>query len=111
MSRVGSRVEGLEAKRAKRSPTPAVSPEQALSTSILLKSQDAARRVLDGLEPEPSNELTLEEAAYERDEGRQRWWIDYLEAELSRAPPGAPMHDAIVQAIRLAKEDLQKGTA
>lgn len=105
MARMKDRIARAEGRVAP--PAPETSPEQALSTSLLLKAQDAARRELDGQPPDPANELTPEERAYEADEGRAREWIAYLEGELARAPPGNPMHDTIGDALAAAKADLE----
>ncbi len=89
-----------------------IPPEFHLSTRVLLKVQDADRRELDGLPPDPDLELTPDEEAFDRDPARAREWIAYLEGERDRYPPDAPMWgelDAVIRAEMAEDHDSRGG--
>ncbi len=65
-------------------------PELAVATSALCKDVDAYRREIDGLPPDPANELTDEELAFER--RATRGFLPYLLAQREIAHPNDCEH-------------------
>jgi hypothetical protein len=67
----------------RRQPRWVPNPEQVIGTSAVLKSMNAARREHDGLPPDPANEFTQEELAFDRKATRN--FLPYLLGERERA--------------------------
>ena len=82
MASVNDRLGRLERRRK---PRWAPGPQLAIATSAVCKSMDAARREDGGLPPDPANEFTEEELAFDREATRE--FLPWLEAERSRAHP------------------------
>jgi hypothetical protein len=101
MASVNGRLRRLEGRIK---PPYEIPPEFHLSTRVLLKAQDAYRRELDGLEPDPANELTDEERAHER--AGLPAWLAYLEEERDRSPPDDPMRDFMTAAIDSTRAEM-----
>jgi hypothetical protein len=79
-------------------------PEQVIGTSAVLKSMDAYRRELDGLPPDPANEPTEAELAWDRRATRN--FLPYLLAERERASPAN--RDHLDWAIAETKAEIAK---
>jgi len=77
-----NRLERLERRHA---PPWVPDPELAVATSALCKDVDAYRREIDGLPPDPANEFTEEERAFDRKATRN--FLPYLLGERERAHP------------------------
>ena len=82
MGSVNERLGKLEARMGPPPPPHKMSPIM----SLLLKDMDRQRREMDGLEPDPANEvLTPEEKAADRQATRN--FLPYLLGERERASP------------------------
>jgi len=69
----------------RRKPRWVPDPELAIGASAVCKSMDAFRREGDGLPPDPANEFTEEERAFDRKATRN--FLPYLLGERERAHP------------------------
>ncbi len=73
---LGDRIGRLEERR---NPRWVPDPDQAIGTSAVCKSMDASRREADGLPPDPANEFTEAEVAFNRQATRN--FLPYLKAQ------------------------------
>ncbi len=79
-------------------------PEQVIGTSAVIKSMDSYRREADGWPPDPANEFTEEELAWNRKATRN--FLPYLQGERERSHPTHWEH--LDELIEEAKEDIRK---
>ncbi len=84
-------------------------PEQVIGTSAVIKSMDSYRREADGWPPDPANEFTEEELAWNRKATRN--FLPYLKAQREISHPNAWEHldhwilEAKAEIAKLDEED------
>ena len=103
---MGSLNDRLGRLEAQNKPGWVPDPEMVIGTNAVCKSMDRARREAEGRPPDPANEFTEEELAFDRKATRA--FLPYLEKQRELAQGNPAGLESIEQMIRMTQEDIAR---